>query len=371
MGTSAREAGVQMRLVDVFSGGGGFSLGAEQAGSSVVAAFDNDPILSSSYQRNFPSTRMVLMDAIELDGETVLAAAGGRVDGVIGGPPCQGFSTIGRRDPRDPRRQLLSHFFRIVRETRPSFFVMENVTGLAYLKARDTLEEALLQMDEYALLGPHIWNAAHYGAATNRARLFVVGIHKDRGEALTLDDVQSLRRTPGSVRAAISDLESAREVEKQGGFDYWRITANGRPYEYARSLRSKDGRFTGHRMTAHTQRVITRFEKVPEGGVDPVGRHPRLSWQSQSPAIRAGTGADRGSYQAVRPIHPRHPRVITVREAARLQGFPDSHLFHPTVWHSFRMIGNSVSPFMAKAILLAIGAKLGGSTEAERVRWTG
>lgn len=366
MEASDRETHGNMRLVDVFSGGGGFSLGAQQAGFSVVAAFDNDPILSSSYPYNFPDTRMVLGDASELDGDTIIAAAGGRVDGVFGGPPCQGFSTIGRRDPKDPRRKLLGHFFRIVREIQPSFFVMENVAGLGHLHARDTLKHALLQVDEYAILGPEIWNAAHFGAATNRARLFVVGIHKDRGEALALNDVHALRRTPETVRAAIRDLEDAREVEEQDGFDCWRIAACGRPSAYARSLRADNGRFTGHRMTAHTKAVVARFDGVPEGGVDPIGRHPRLSWHSQSPAIRAGTGADRGSYQAVRPIHPRHPRVITVREAARLQGFPDSHLFHPTVWHSFRMIGNSVSPIMAKAIFLAVGTRLGTlSNEAD------
>jgi DNA (cytosine-5)-methyltransferase 1 len=92
--------------------------------------------------------------------------------------------------------------------------------------------------------------------------------------------------------------------------------------------------------------------------MDKIGRHPRLAWGGQCPTLRAGTGADRGSYQSVRPIHPSENRVITVREAARLQGFPDSHLFHPTVWHSFRMIGNSVSPIIAKAVFQAIRSKV-------------
>jgi DNA (cytosine-5)-methyltransferase 1 len=84
----------------------------------------------------------------------------------------------------------------------------------------------------------------------------------------------------------------------------------------------------------------------------------RLAWGGQSPTIRAGTGADRGSYQSVRPIHPSEPRVITVREAARLQGFPDAFRFHPTVWHSFRMIGNSVSPIIAHRLLSLIRDRL-------------
>ena len=348
----------QLKLLDIFSGCGGFSLGAHEAGFRVVAALDNDPILSSSYLYNFPSTRMILKDVIELDGQTVRAAAGGRIDGIVGGPPCQGFSTIGLRDPEDPRRWLLGHFFRIIREVRPSFFVMENVTGLAYSHARDVLDEALRQTDEYAILGPQVWNAAQFGAATNRSRLFVIGIHMDCGEVLKSEDVDALKRKPATVQAAIGDLEGARAVGEEDGFDVWRIARPGRPSDYARGLRSSNGCFTGHRTTVHSKRVMTRLENVPEGSIDPVGRHPRLAWSAQGPAIRAGTGPDRGSYQAVRPIHPRHPRVITVREAARLQGFPDRHRFHPTIWHSFRMIGNSVSPFMARAILEAVSKKL-------------
>jgi DNA (cytosine-5)-methyltransferase 1 len=347
-----------MKVVDFFSGCGGFSLGAHQAGFEVVVAIDNDPILASSYPYNFPGTRMMIEDVANIDGDTIRLAAGGQVDGIFGGPPCQGFSDIGKRQHDDPRRLLLGHFFRLINEVKPSFFVMENVRGLAYSDVRSVLDNALhIVKDNYAVLGPGIWNAAHFGASTNRSRLFVVGIHKDRGEALTLEDVAALKRSAGTVRSAIADLDGATCLGEEGGFDLWRISRAGRPSDYARSLRSPDSRFTGHRITKHTERVIQRFEKIPEGGIDVVGRHPRLAWSGQCPTLRAGTGVDRGSYQSVRPIHPSQHRVITVREAARLQGFPDNHRFHPTVWHSFRMIGNSVSPIIAEAIFQAIVEK--------------
>ena len=354
----APEIDRRMRLVDIFSGCGGFSLGARQAGFSVVAAIDNDPILAFSYPHNFPYTRMIIKDVTKLDGEAVRIAAGGSIDGIFGGPPCQGFSAIGKHDPEDPRRHLLGHFFRIIRDVKPSFFVMENVLGLTYSNTRDVLDKALLQVDEYAILGPEIWNAAQFGAATNRFRLFVIGIHKDRGEPITSKDMNAWIREPTTVRAAIGDLEGATIVGEEDGFDIWRIDPFARPLGYARTLRSPDGRFTGHRVTQHSKRVMARFDDLSEGGFDPIGRHPRLAWSGQSPAIRAGTGVDRGSYQAVRPVHPLHPRVITVREAARLQGFPDNHRFHPTIWHSFRMIGNSVSPIMARAIFSMISEKI-------------
>lgn len=353
-------------MVDLFCGGGGLSLGAHQAGFSVVAAIDNDPTLASSYAYNFPDVQLVLEDVTKLDGESVRAAAGGQVHGIVGGPPCQGFSAIGRRNPDDPRRRLLDDFFRIVREVRPAFFVMENVLGLGYANARHILDEALRQTEGYGTLGPVVWNAAEFGAATNRARLFVVGINEDYGDPLKAGDLDVHKRPTASVRAAIVDLENASALADEDGFDTWRITRVGRPTEYARALRSADGRFTGHRKTRHSESVVRRFAGVPAGGVDRIGRHPRLAWSGQSPAIRAGTGADRGSYQAVRPLHPQHPRVITVREAARLQGFPDRHRFHPTIWHSFRMIGNSVSPIMARAIFHAISKRLGESNHQDQ-----
>jgi DNA (cytosine-5)-methyltransferase 1 len=95
-----------------------------------------------------------------------------------------------------------------------------------------------------------------------------------------------------------------------------------------------------------------------------------LKWDGQCPTLRAGTGSDRGSFQSVRPIHPDEPRVITVREAARLQGFPDCHFFHKTVWHSFRMIGNSVSPFVSEAVFCAIKACLIKAQKPEPLQLT-
>lgn len=348
-----------MKLIDLFCGCGGFSLGAHQAGFKVVSAYDIDPHLTYSYTRNFPTTTLHLEDVTSLTGERLLADSG-EIDGIFGGPPCQGFSDIGRRATDDPRRQLLSHFFRLVAEVEPTFFVMENVRGLAYSGARPVLEQALhLVEDRYALLGPYIWDASDFGAATRRQRLFVVGIHKDRGDALTLEDIANRETEPANVKAAISDLAGAVRIDDEDGYDVWRFGRSGRPSSYAAAMREAGGRFTGHKQTAHTPAISTRFAALRPGEIDPVGRHPKLSWFGQCPTLRAGTGADRGSYQSVRPIHPAEPRVITVREAARLQGFPDGHRFHPTIWHSFRMIGNSVSPVVAREIFTAIAIKLG------------
>lgn len=345
------------RIVDLFCGSGGFSRGAHAAGFDVVAAYDRDPILTSSFKHNFPDTPLYLHNVAWLAGERIRRHAG-QVDGIIGGPPCQGFSEIGKRRPSDPRRSLLRHFFRIVAEVRPDFFIMENVRGLGFADARPSLDAAIdLVRPDYHVLGPVVWDAASFGAATARPRLFVIGTAKRLERPLTREHVEALFRPAATVRDAIEDLELARSTGDSEGFDSWRITRPWRPSRYAAALR-RSGAFTGHRVTEHSEEVTKRFSALAQGTLDPVGRHKRLHWDGQCPTLRAGTGVEKGSFQSVRPVHPDHPRVITVREAARLQGFPDDHLFHPTVWHSFRMIGNSVSPIIGAAVLSAIQSRL-------------
>lgn len=352
-------------MVDLFSGCGGFGLGARAAGFGAELAFDIDPILTSSHSSNFPGSELTLTDLSRASGTEIKAKAGGDVLGVFGGPPCQAFSAMGHRKIDDPRRDLLRHFFRLVDEIAPAFFVMENVVGLSYADAKPELDAALETVaGRYEIVGPMILDAADFGAATKRRRLFVIGYDPARCDPFVEADLLAARKPAITVSDAIADLALAIETGEADGFDYWRLppAPDGNPY--TASLRAADGTFTGHRPTLHTDAVVTRFLAVPPGGTDKIGRHPRLRWDGQCPTLRAGTGSDRGSFQSVRPIHPNDPRVITVREAARLQGFPDSFRFHPTVWHSFRMIGNSVSPVMSEAIFTTLRSKLFGGQSA-------
>lgn len=348
------------KLIDLFCGCSGLGLGASQAGFDVVCSVDVDPILTSSHALNFPDGHLLLKDISAVTGGMLKAAAGGEVDGIVGGPPCQGFSEIGRSDPKDPRRDLLTHFFRLVRETRPRFFMMENVRGLGFLKNRPFLDAALdLVANDYDILGPVVLEASDLGAATKRPRLFVFGIDRNRMEGIDESDILAAKRPAVTVAQAISDLNGALPLGMLGGFDQWCLDAtasNSSPY--ALRLRSLDGLTTGHRTTPHRQEIAERFAAVLPGKMDKIGRHPRLAWNGHCPTLRAGTGPEFGSRQAVRPLHPDDPRVITVREAARLQGFPDWFRFHPTIWHSFRMIGNSVSPIAAQALLEVVYKKL-------------
>lgn len=358
----------RLRAIDFFCGTGGFSRGAHAAGFDVVAAFDKDYILTSSFEANFPNTKLNLTDIGQLTGDTVREVVGvGAIDLIFGGPPCQGFSSIGHRNKDDPRRTLLQDYFRLVKEIEPAAFVMENVLGLGYADALPELQTALAQLPErYVTFGPVVLDAADFGAATKRKRLFVFGFDPARCEAFDHGDILAAQTGLTTVAQALSGLDRFIDLTADDQFDRCRMVGNQELSAYAERMAKPDRTFTGNMKTAHTPAVVDRFSKVKQGETDKIGRHPRLSLDGLCPTLRAGTGADMGSYQSVRPIHPTENRVITVREAARLQGFPDEHLFHPTIWHSFRMIGNSVSPLIAEAVLLVVAAQIAAKPERKK-----
>lgn len=358
-------------VVDLFCGAGGFSLGACQAGFKVVASVDADKTLTSSYKNNFPNSKLLIEDISKLTTDTLVRKAGTSstdIDGIIGGPPCQGFSTIGKRNSSDPRNALLLHFFRMVAGVHPKFFVMENVPGLVAKTAEDTIGKAMSSLNGYEVIGPLCVDAYDLGAPTRRKRIVVIGYDPTHVAGITEADVRSLyvlKKT--TVREAIADLP---EPSVEPIAPYRALKALSEYARRSRALpsagigstaartRTLSGCVNGLQITLHTSPVVERFNQVAPGRSDAVSRCIRLSWDQAAPTLRAGTGPERGSFQSVRPIHPSRPRVITVREAARLQGFPDWFDFHQTKWHSFRMIGNSVSPIMAEALLRMIAKRL-------------
>lgn len=362
-------------IVDLFCGCGGFSLGAELAGFHTLAAIDIDPILQSGYRKNFPLSNAVEANVAEIAySDWHLLIGNQRPHGIIGGPPCQGFSRIGKRQKDDPRNNLVHHFYRHVKELRPKFFVMENVQGILDEENLETLTTGIHQVsDYYTILGPLVINAADFGAATNRYRVLVIGYDPKEISKLTVQDFtkRHIERTT-TVRDAISDLPSPiprKSSDKE--YDWAPYPAQNRRAlsAYAKRMRTsppkgvgwpeavkqfKSGWISGLAETKHSVEIATRYESTPGGKVDPTSKSYKLQWEGQSPTLRAGTGSDKGSFQAVRPLHPSEGRVITAREAARLQGFPDWFVFHPTKWHSFRMIGNSVSPIVSQGIMRVI-----------------
>lgn len=364
-------------VIDLFSGVGGLSLGAARAGFRVAASVELDKIASKSHIDNFPGTKHLETDVGKLSGETLLETAGlrvGELGGLIGGPPCQGFSLIGKREQTDPRNDLFVHFFRLVAETRPAFYVAENVPGIL-TGGQEIMKRAFdLLPRNFVLLKPMRIEAQRYGAPTTRTRIFFVGYDPDRIGPLTCEDFEPSPETKEvRVKDALLGLRTVRP-EWQAEHQSWRrvdelprsaytkrvvdMAPHGVGNAEALDRLKKKREVSGFLGTKHTDETIRRFAALQQGEIDKVYRSPRLRLDGFCPTLRAGTGREKGSYQAVRPIHPRCDRVISPREAARLQGFPDWFVFDPTKWHSFRQIGNSVSPIVSEALFRAISLQI-------------
>lgn len=359
-----------MIAIDLFAGVGGLSLGASRAGFDVKIAVEIDKFAIETHALNFPNTIHLKEDVGSLTGIGLLNKIGTEsLDCLIGGPPCQGFSSIGKGQPGDTRNQLYIHFFRLVNEIKPKCFLAENVPGIMNEKYDHIRKEAFsIVEDDYFILKPIKVKASDYGAATIRTRIFFIGYRKDLGEDLLTEldflppDYISTVRVKDALYGSPTFIDSEWQNESQG---WQKIKKGPKGYFYDRlwgmipkdigdkeSLENlKKNIVSGFLGTRHSNDVLQRYRALTPGSMDRISKSTKLDLNGFCPTIRAGTGSDKGSFQAVRPIHPTEARVITPREAARLQGFPDWFRFHSTKWHSFRQIGNSVSPIVAEIML--------------------
>ncbi len=399
--------------VDLFAGAGGLSLGLEQAGFDVVAAVEYDPVHAATHDFNFPRTEMLCADvSAPLEADELLQAAkrgieahgrnaeewDGEIDLVAGGPPCQGFSLIGKRLKDDQRNRLVFHFFRLVAALQPRYFVMENVPGMAAGGHVSILNRLISEFEKVGYRFPderkyRILNAADFGVPQERHRLFLIGTREDQatvavppqptaapvpkraGDPIDSDeelpkgpsvadaigDIPNLNRFPSllnSDQVLLSEANLARlEREASGYAQRLREIAkdpNDRSYprNWNRSL------LTGSMRTVHTAESISRFKATQPGETEPVSRFYRLDPQGLCNTLRAGSGSERGAFTSPRPLHPTLPRVLSNREAARLHSFPDWFRLHETKWHGFRQIGNSVAPLVGRNVGMQIFAAL-------------
>jgi DNA (cytosine-5)-methyltransferase 1 len=369
--------------IDLFAGAGGLSLGFEQAGFDVCAAVEIDPVHCAAHKFNFPDCAVIPTTVVSLSAEQIrkLAGIGGRaVECVFGGPPCQGFSMIGQRALEDPRNLLVLEFVRIVAELGARSFVFENVKGLTLGPHKAFLQELVRAFDDagYNVRLPwHVLDAAHYGVPQHRERLILMGAKK----GAPLPDYPVPRTNPADARKripglpdgptcedALGDLPDADRFTKLIECDIVHTTAFGRPSNYAKELRCESEEawhcgyvrqwnaemLTSSARTFHTDISRRRFAETQPGQVEPISRFFRLAAQGLSNTLRAGTDGARGAFTSPRPIHYAYPRCITVREMARLHGYPDWFRFHATKWHGARQIGNSVPPPLARAIAESI-----------------
>lgn len=368
--------------IDLFSGAGGLSLGFEQAGFDVVAAVEIDPIHAAVHEYNFPRCKVLPRSVADLTGREIRRAAGlgnRDIDVLFGGAPCQGFSLIGHRALEDPRNSLVKEFVRLAAELSPKFVVFENVKGLTVGKHKQFLNEivdALRGIGYDVRLPWRVLDAADFGVPQHRERLILLAARHgvplpqypdpicrpaDRGGDLLLP------RGP-SCADALDDLPDPETFAELADSDAVRFKRRVPRSAYARVMSGNDDEvwqfahprqwnpllLTASARTEHSAISRRRFAETACGTVEPISRFFKLSPEGLCNTLRAGTDAARGAFTSPRPIHYAQARCITVREMARLHGFPDWFRFHPTKWHGARQIGNAVPPPLARAVAGAV-----------------
>ncbi|MTJ94034.1 MAG: DNA cytosine methyltransferase [Desulfovibrio sp.] len=378
-------------LFDLFCGGGPLALGAEQAGFDVALGADLEPVHCAVHHHNFGYGRAVAADLSLAKGidlrraashkdEIDLVTLGRSPDFLLGAPPCQGFSSAGRRDYNDPRNELVFHFHRLVQELEPRYALMENVAGMAsgqFSGLLDELVEAYHQIGYGVVTPVRILNAAEFGVPQNRDRVMLLiyrygekaPVYPDATHSLMPDLL--LKRTPTVAEAleglpeadAFEELLHTDEVDATGHWgganlyaQYMRGLAND-PDDLSYRRIWNPAMLTCSKRTVHAPAVVERYAAVPPGGKCEGHNLVRLHLERQAPTLRAGSvarsyeGKRHSAQTAARPLHPVRPRVITVREGARLHSVPDWFRFHSTVMQGFRELGNSVPPLLARAVM--------------------
>jgi DNA (cytosine-5)-methyltransferase 1 len=343
-----------IRAVDLCCGAGGMSLGFSDAGFDIVGAVEFDPLAAQIHRTNFPNCKVLIQPLDKTTACQLYDAIGleeGSVDVVFGGPPCQGFSQMGKRDSTDPRSTVLSDFARLSASLGPKVIVAENVRGLLMDWGARHLASyrSILTEAGYELVDPWLLNANDFGVPQRRERVFLVAVKA--GQAIPRKPSKQ-EGPPPTVWDAISDLSNISKNARRLTGDTYRGPLRN-PSDFALQLRENVGKHVSMSccaMPKHSEVVVERFRNTPAGKHEPISRFQRLPFDGPAATLRAGTSVDKGSFMAGRPIHPREPRCITVREAARLHGFPDSFIFSPEHWHGFRQIGNAVPPPLAEAV---------------------
>lgn len=361
-----------MLAIDLFCGVGGMSLGFEQAGFNVLCAIDSEPTSCHQYALNFPDTCVLQDDISAVRGDSLrhrLGILSDCVHVVFGGPPCQGFSVGGKRDVNDQRNLLLLEFARVTVEIAPLYFVAENVAGLLGKKPRHLLDQFIQMLMEggYKIVDPiQVLDACNFGVPQRRRRAFIIGYRKDLPAPIYPRrqwESGGYVPPPITVWDAIGDLPDIDDYDELLEDDTLYLPL-GRPSRYARVLRGEergdrdlspprqtpDAGVTGCTRTSHSAEVRARFALTPPGGREPISRFHRLNPGGLAATLRAGSRKTHGSFTAPRPIHPFHSRCISVREAARLHGFPDWFQFSRSKWHAHSQIGNAVPPPLALAV---------------------
>ena len=357
-----------LTAIDLFSGPGGFSEGLREEGFNILVGVDYDENSAHTFQANHPESEFIHGDISEIPSEGILTTAGiepGELDVIIGGPPCQGFSIAGKRDAEDDRNQLFKEFAKKIKHINPKVFVMENVTGLLSMETPDGEPVIDIIKETFTDLGyttDHATlTASDYGAPQNRDRVFIIGTRLDTPITFPEpthsidDDTLPARRT---VKDAISDLprlDAGEETTQYTG-------SPQNPFQEHMRAFTEDDELHNHDAVNHRSHIVDRFSHIPQGGDmsdAPEELQPNKLYSSRNRRLPE----DKPSYTVTSHVldellHPWDDRAVTVREAARLQCFPDHYVFKGkrNVFHGadetsqYEQVGNAVPVALSQSI---------------------
>lgn len=317
-----------LKYIDLFSGAGGFSLGFDNKGFQNVFSVDIEPSFCETYNHNFPSHNLIQKDICNVtDAELKYLKEFDKIDVVIGGPPCQGFSiagNIGRKFIEDPRNRLFKEFVRVVEVVEPTYFVMENVARLYNHNKGNTRKEIINDFENLGYkVECKILNSADYGVPQVRKRVIFIG-------------------TKNSQKI----LFPKKEVDKY-------VTVKEVLSSYPKLESGQESKIPNHTAMSHSEQMLHKMSFVSDGGdrneipeqIRPKSGDVRkyIKYSSDKPSVTV-TGDMRKIF------HYEQNRALTVRELAKLQSFPDDFEFKGTKISQQQQVGNSVPPRMAEAI---------------------
>lgn len=330
----------KLTAIDLFSGAGGLHIGFERAGFDIKLCIDNDDLVERTHKRNFPEIPMINRDIRTVTPEEIEAyLENGKVDVVIGGPPCQGFSTIGKRvssDPKkryafDPRNELVITYANLIRVLQPKFIVMENVKGILTKDGGNYLNNVLSMLKEAGYNADfRLINMADYGVPQIRQRVIILG---------------------NRLGLPVDFPKKDHSDNPEDGLPPWNNC-----WDVIKDLVDWDDcpQFN-HVALKHTKKNIERYKLIPEGGRLPEDNLPLELYRKnfgntykrldrKKPALTMVPGND------AFPIHPVLNRSLTVREAARIQTFPDDMIFEGNRRQQGHQVGNAVPPMFSEKL---------------------
>lgn len=340
---------MDLNIIDLFCGAGGMSLGFKMEGFNTVLALDKWEDAIKTYNNNDDNQVGETTDIHDYSNEQLeQISTEHRVIGIIGGPPCQGFSMVGTRNHNDERNDLYLEYVRFVENTNPDFFVLENVKGLL------TLNKGFFKKDiveRFSKLGYNVTystlRACNYGVPQSRERVFFVGLKKEKFGDIQFEFPSPTFTTLVSTKDAISDFPS---LENQENPELYKSEPQN---EFQKLMRNGNEKIHNNDITNHTEKTKSIIKMVPDGGgirdlpeeYYKVRNYNNAFKRMNSKLPSSTIDCGHRNY-----FHYEENRVPTVRESARIQSFPDNFVFSGSKTSQYTQVGNAVPPLLAKVI---------------------